>query len=86
VTPQSPPSQTRRARLWRAAEVRKVPLQAILVSVAVVVIAYLSDKIIDRLRGVILLLVVAGFIALLLNPLVVALQQGSSGVASQWHW
>jgi predicted PurR-regulated permease PerM len=76
VTPQSPPSQTRRARLWRAAEVRKVPLQAILVSVAVVVIAYLSGKIIDRLRGVILLLVVAGFIALLLNPLVVALQRG----------
>ncbi len=70
-----PPPQTRRARLWRAAELRKVPLQAILVTVAVVVLAYLSGKVIDRLRGVILLLVVAGFIALLLNPLVVALQQ-----------
>ncbi|HKD87616.1 MAG TPA: AI-2E family transporter [Streptosporangiaceae bacterium] len=72
---ESPTSQTRRARLWRAAEARNVPLRAILVTVAVVVLAYLSGKIIDRLRGVILLLVVAGFIALLLNPLVVALQR-----------
>ena len=52
-----------------------MPLQAILVTVAVVVLAYLSGKVIDRLRGVILLLVVAGFIALLLNPLVIALQR-----------
>jgi predicted PurR-regulated permease PerM len=55
--------------------VRNVPLRAILVTVAVVVLVYLSGKVIDRLRGVILLLVVAGFIALLLNSLVVALQQ-----------
>ena len=52
-----------------------MPLRAIFVTVAVVVIVYLSGKIIDRLRGVILLLVVAGFIALLLNPLVVTLQR-----------
>ena len=52
-----------------------MPLRAILVTVAVVVIVYLGGKIIDRLRGVILLLVVAGFIALLLNPLVVTLQR-----------
>jgi predicted PurR-regulated permease PerM len=60
-----------------------VPLRAILVTVAVVVLAYLSGKVIDRLRGVILLLVVAGFIALLLNPLVVALQRrvGRRGIA-----
>jgi predicted PurR-regulated permease PerM len=75
VSPQSPPQQTRRARLWRAAAARNVPLQAILVTVAVVVLVYLGGKIIDRLRGVILLLVVAGFIALLLNPVVVALQR-----------
>jgi predicted PurR-regulated permease PerM len=55
--------------------VRNVPLRAILVTVGVVVLAYLAGKIIDRLRGVILLLVVAGFIALLLNPLVVTLQR-----------
>ncbi|HTZ94046.1 MAG TPA: AI-2E family transporter [Streptosporangiaceae bacterium] len=75
MNPEPAPLQTRRARLWRAAEVRKVPLRAILVTVAVVVIVYLGGKIIDRLRGVILLLVVAGFIALLLNPLVVTLQR-----------
>jgi predicted PurR-regulated permease PerM len=75
VSSELPPPQTRRARLWRAAEIRKVPLRAILVTVAVVVLTYLAGKIIDRLREVILLLVVAGFIALLLNPLVITLQR-----------
>ena len=54
---------------------RHVPLRAILVTVAVVVLVYLAGKVIDRLRSVILLLVVAGFIALLLNPLVLILQR-----------
>jgi predicted PurR-regulated permease PerM len=69
--------------LWEAAEARRVPLRAILVTVGVVVLAFLAGKIIDRLRGVILLLVVAGFIALLLNPLVVALTRwvGRRGTA-----
>ncbi len=66
---------TRRARLWQAAEARKIPLRAILATVGVVVVVYLAAQLIDRLRGVILLLVVAGFLALLLNPLVVALQR-----------
>ena len=70
-----PPPATRRARLWSAAESSNVPLRAILVTVGVVVLAFLAGKLIDRLRGVILLLVVAGFIALLLNPLVVALHR-----------
>ena len=38
-------------------------------------LAYLSGKVIYRLRDIILLMVVAGFIALLLNPLVVVLQR-----------
>ena len=52
-------------------------------TVGVVVLAFLAGKIIDRLRGVIILLVVAGFIALLLNPLVVALGRwlGRRGIA-----
>jgi predicted PurR-regulated permease PerM len=75
VSSELPPPQTRRARLWRAAEVRRIPLRAILVTVAVVVLTYLAGKIVDRLRGVILLLVVAGFVALLLNPLVISLQR-----------
>jgi len=60
-----------------------VPLRAILVAVAVVVLVYVAAKVVDRLRGVLLLLVVAGFIALLLNPLVVALQRwlGRRGIA-----
>jgi predicted PurR-regulated permease PerM len=73
---ESPPSQTRRARLWQAAEARKVPLRAILTTVAVVVLVFLAGKVVDRLRAVLLLLVVAGFVALLLNPLVVLLQRG----------
>jgi predicted PurR-regulated permease PerM len=52
-----------------------VPLRAILTAIAVVVLAYLLAKAVDRLRGVLLLLVVAGFVALLLNPLVVVLQR-----------
>jgi len=61
--------------LWRLAESKNVPLRAILTAVAVVILAYLAGKVIDRLRGVILLMVVAGFIALLLNPLVVFLER-----------
>ncbi len=52
-----------------------MPLRAIIATVAVVVLTFLAGKVIDRLRSVILLLVVAGFIALLLNPLVVLLQR-----------
>jgi predicted PurR-regulated permease PerM len=70
----SPPDDTRRARLWAAAESRGVPLRAILATVAVVVAVYLAAKLIYHLRTVIVLIVVAGFIALILNPLVVQLQ------------
>ncbi len=69
-----PPLETRRARLWNAAESQGVPLRAILVTVGVVVVTYLAGKLIYRLRDVVLLVAVAGFVALLLNPLVVALQ------------
>jgi predicted PurR-regulated permease PerM len=75
VTVPPPQPTTRRARLWQAAEARKIPLRAILATVGVVVLVYLAAELIDRLRAVILLLVVAGFIALLLNPLVVVLQR-----------
>ncbi|HSZ98965.1 MAG TPA: AI-2E family transporter [Streptosporangiaceae bacterium] len=83
MTSELPSSPTRRARLWRAAEARNIPLRAILVTVGVVVVAFLAGKIIDRLRGVIILLVVAGFVALLLNPLVVVLGRwlGRRGIA-----
>jgi predicted PurR-regulated permease PerM len=70
----SSPDDTRRARLWAAAESRGVPLRAILATVAVVVVVYLAAKLIYHLRTVLVLIVVAGFIALILNPLVVQLQ------------
>ena len=70
-----PPPQTRRERLWRAAESRGIPLRAILTTVGVVVATYLIGKLLYRLRDVILIMVVAGFIALLLNPLVAVLQR-----------
>jgi predicted PurR-regulated permease PerM len=69
------PPQTRRARLWRAAESHGIPLRAILATVGVVVAAYLAGKLLYRLRDVVLLMAVSGFIALLLNPLVVYLQR-----------
>jgi len=65
---------TRRARLWAAAESRGIPLRAILTAAAVVVLVYVAAKVLYHLRDVILLLVVASFLAVLLNPLVVALQ------------
>jgi len=65
----------RRARLRAAATARGVPLAAIFVTVAVVVLTYLAGKLAYRLRDVILMIVVAGFLAVILNPLVVALQR-----------
>jgi predicted PurR-regulated permease PerM len=60
----------RMQRLWRGANLRKVPLPTIIVSVLVVAAAYLAGKLIYRLRDELLLFLVAGFIALLLNPVV----------------
>ena len=68
-------ARVRRARLRAAAAARGVPLATILVSVAVVVLTYLAGKLAYRLRDVILLTVVAGFLDLILNPLVVGLQR-----------
>ena len=70
-----PAGQALRGRLRAAAAARGVPLATILVSVAVVALTYLAGKLAYRIRDVILTLVVAGFLALILNPLVVALQR-----------
>jgi predicted PurR-regulated permease PerM len=71
----SPPPITRRARLWAAADARGIPLRAILTAAGVVVLVYVAAKVLYHLRDVILLMVVASFLAVLLNPLVVALQR-----------
>jgi len=72
-----PPPDTRRDRLWTAAESKGIPLRAILAAAGVIVLVYVAAKLVYRLRDVILIIVVAGFIAVILNPLVVALHR--------WH-
>src|SRR5216684_403686 len=73
--PVKTPPQSRRARLWGSAESQGIPLRAILVTVAVVVVTFMAGKLLYRLRDVLMLVSVSGFFALLLNPLVVALQR-----------
>jgi predicted PurR-regulated permease PerM len=68
-------AQVRRARLRAAVTARGIPLATILVSVAVVVLTYLAGKLAYRIRDVILMIVVAAFLALILNPAVAALQR-----------
>src|SRR5689334_18622887 len=65
----------RHGRLRAAAAARGVPLAAILVTVAVVALTYLAGKLAYRIRDVLLMLMMAGFVALILHPLVVALQR-----------
>jgi predicted PurR-regulated permease PerM len=60
----------RLGRLWDAAELRRVPLRTIITAIVAVVVFYLAGKLIFRLKDVLLLLVVAGFLALILNPVV----------------
>ncbi len=67
--------QGRVARLLRAAERRHVPLLTIVTTVAVVAATYLAGKLIYRLRDIVVLLLVAGFVSVLLNPIVNLLQQ-----------
>jgi predicted PurR-regulated permease PerM len=68
------PPDTRRARLFEAAREQGVPLAAILTTAGVVVGVYLVGKLAYRLRDILLILMLAGFIAVVLNPVVVALQ------------
>ena len=72
---QQPPPRSRFGRLLRAAERRRVPLLTILVTVGVVAATYLAGKLIYRLRDIVLLMLVSGFVALLLNPIVILLQR-----------
>ena len=78
MSPDASP-ESRRDRLWDSAAARGVPLLAILATVGVVVVVFLAGKLIYKLREIVLLMVVAGFIALLLNPAVVLLQRWKIG-------
>ncbi len=72
---EEPPPRSRFERLLRAAVRSHVPLLTILVTVGVVAATYLAGKLIYRLRDLVLLMLVSGFIALLLNPVVGVVQR-----------
>jgi hypothetical protein len=74
--PSSPPTlEVRRERVLQEATARHIPLQTIVVTIALVGLAYLTGKLLYILRASILLVVVAGFVALVLNPLVGAVEK-----------
>jgi len=65
----------RLSRLWAAAEIRKIPLRTIIEAIVAVALFYLAAILIYRLRSVLLLILVAGFLALILNPVVAVIQR-----------
>jgi predicted PurR-regulated permease PerM len=69
------PPRGRLARLFEAADRRHVPLRTILVTAGVVVAVYLAGKLLFLLRNIVLLMLVAGFVAMLLNPAVTKVQR-----------
>lgn len=74
--PSVPPTlEARHERVLQVATARHIPLQTIVVTIALVGLAYLTGKLLYILRASILLVVVAGFVALVLNPLVGAVEK-----------
>lgn len=71
------PASGRLERLRLAAAARGIPLGTIVTTAAVAVLVFLVGKLVYRLQAVILMIVVAGFLALILNPLVVYVQRGT---------
>jgi predicted PurR-regulated permease PerM len=69
------PDAPRRERLFAAATARGVPLRTILAVDAVVIATWVLYRLIGRLRETILWILIAAFIALVLNPSVVYLQR-----------
>jgi predicted PurR-regulated permease PerM len=65
----------RLTRLWKAAARRHIPLPTIVVTIALVAATYLAGKLIYRIRDIVLVVLVAGFVAVLLNPIVVFLER-----------
>ncbi|HEY5104851.1 MAG TPA: AI-2E family transporter [Acidimicrobiales bacterium] len=65
---------TRRSKVLLRAQINDVPLKTILVTIFTIVLVFAISKMLYRLRDVLLLMLVGGFIAILLNPLVLFLQ------------
>jgi predicted PurR-regulated permease PerM len=70
-----PHPPARRERLRSAAAARGIPLPTILTTCGVVVAIYLAGKLAYRMRDVLLMILVAGFIAVILNPMVLYVQR-----------
>jgi len=70
-----PAPASRHEQLRSAAAARGIPLPTILTTCGVVVAIYLAGKLAYRTRDILLMIVAAGFIALLLNPMVVYVQR-----------
>jgi len=68
-------AQSRRGRLFRRADRSDVPLRTIFASVFTVAAVYVAAMVLYRLRELLMLMLVGGFVALVLNPVVAALQR-----------
>jgi predicted PurR-regulated permease PerM len=66
---------TRRSMLFKRAEANNIPLKTILATIGIIILVFFAGKILYRLREILLLMLVGGFIALLLNPVVDILQR-----------
>src|SRR5271154_1717217 len=66
--------ETRRRAMLRTADLNSVPVLSILFAIFAVVAVYISGQVIYHLRDLLVLGLIGGFIALILNPMVVALQ------------
>lgn len=74
-TPDGRSSGTRWALLRRAAESRGIPLSAIVTILGLAAAIYVGGKLLYRLRDILIWLAVSGFVAVILNPLVVMVQR-----------
>ena len=66
--------ESRRGRMLRIADLNQVPILTILFSVLAVAGVYIFGQVVYHLRDILLLGLVGGFLALILNPLVLFLQ------------
>jgi predicted PurR-regulated permease PerM len=66
--------ETRRRAMLRTADLNSVPVLSILFAIFAVVAVYISGQVIYHLRDLLMLGLIGGFIALILNPMVIGLQ------------
>jgi predicted PurR-regulated permease PerM len=66
--------ETRRMRIVKIANINSIPIMTILAAVLVVAGVYIAAQVIYHIRILLMLGLVGGFLALILNPIVVALQ------------